>query len=487
MVGELPRLDHPSEQNSSYSLEFWGTTLDCVTKDRVLERPVVASNTSNRQSATWAVSLVTEGLSSQIDEHFPIRNATITHRKHERGDTYHYYPCSVDPIGDSTIGNSSSPTLLSEIRVLVPITETTCHPKLVRYNVVISHGGGVQNITYSLKDGGSIPDYSSEFKDFHGTFEQFVQFSDAIILYRDFAYNLKKSKTYTQNETFASPKKDQTAQPRVLDNGTTVQACPLQISIMHMQPFPVDQFEIWPLSVFERRLPKDDPLSQASKFDPKMATELLINTTISALTLNDRFDIVNGTELRSFNIYRFEHKLTFFLPYGLALGIAIPIIALGLVALYVQNNGVSAMNGGFLQLLMTTTGRTQMEAVIVEGSRTFGGYENVSKELGEMKIRFGELIDDDEDECKELTAEVNLFEHGDSAQDLEESLQESDCMVNEENVQDLGEAQQISNGIVHGDGAYRVRRAGFGTAQDVRPLSGGVRMRRIKSAELEAQ
>jgi hypothetical protein len=89
MIGELPRLEPPSGQNSSYSLEFWGTTLDCETKDRVLERPVVVSNTSDRDSATWTVPvLVTEGLSSPTDKVFRIRNATFTYSKLGHVDTY---------------------------------------------------------------------------------------------------------------------------------------------------------------------------------------------------------------------------------------------------------------------------------------------------------------------------------------------------------------------------------------------------------------
>ena len=61
-----------------------------------------------------------------------------------------------------------------------------------------------------------------------------------------------------------------------------------------------------------------------------MANELLINTTISALALNQRFDMVNGTETLNFNAYHFENKLDFFLPYGLSLALAVPILVLGL-------------------------------------------------------------------------------------------------------------------------------------------------------------
>lgn len=103
--------------------------------------------------------------------------------------------------------------------------------------------------------------------------------------------------------------------------------------------------------------------------------------------------MVDGTTSRTFNLYRFQSKLAFFLPYGLSLGLSIPIIALGLFAFYKRNQGVSAITGGFLQILVTTTGRGSLEGVITKGRSTFGGHENISKELRETKIRFGELIE----------------------------------------------------------------------------------------------
>jgi hypothetical protein len=167
--------------------------------------------------------------------------------------------------------------------------------------------------------------------------------------------------------------------------------------------------------------------------------------------MNGRFDVVNGTESRNFNIYHFENKLMFFLPYGLSLGLAIPLLAMGLIALYYQNNGVSAISGGFLQLLMTTTGHTAIDSALAKGSASLGGHENVSKELLNMEIRFGELVPDHEDgRGQSETTEARLDEPSDS----------------------LGVEEQASNSVrdLEDDDAYTVRRAGFGTVQDIRPL-----------------
>jgi hypothetical protein len=210
--------------------------------------------------------------------------------------------------------------------------------------------------------------------------------------------------------------------------------------------------EIWPMGVFEQRLHKGGDYRECPAFDPDMANELLINTTISALALNQRFDMVNGTETLNFNAYRFENKLAFFLPYGLSLALAIPILALGFVALYAQNHGVSAISGGFLQLLMTTTGRTSLEAVVTKGSGTLGGYENVSEELREMEVRFGELIGVSGDDQKETDTLLSGHEeHAD--------VQEDDR--SQAGTETTSGMERCENSV------SLVQRAGFGTVDEV--------------------
>jgi hypothetical protein len=62
--------------------------------------------------------------------------------------------------------------------------------------------------------------------------------------------------------------------------------------------------------------------------------------------------------------------------------LTLPVLILGFLALY--HNGVTAIDGRFVQILMTTTGRTGLEAAASKGC--LGGEENVPDELNKMKI-----------------------------------------------------------------------------------------------------
>jgi len=365
-----------------------------------------------------------------------------------------YYPCLGSRIQNSTIAVDSSTGYIelpaTGIHVLIPVIETICHPTLTKYAVIISHTGGAQHVTHSFKDGGLIPAYTSTSNDFNGSFELFSQLSDAVALYADFASNLNRSNRSPLSAGFFFPNSSELPRPYHLGNGVLVESCGLNYSQGFMS-YSLDlPPEIWPLSVFERRLGPRHILSPA--FDTGMARELLVNTTISALSMNERFDVVNGTETRNFNVYHFQNKLAFFLPYGLSLGLAIPIIVLGLIALYVQNHGVSAISGGFLQLLMTTSGRTAIERTLIESSATLGGHENVSKELLDMEIRYGELIHGDNHgfEQSEVTGT-----HADGSHGIAEGEEEME-----------GWAESV----VRPDNVRPRQRAGFGTAHDIKPL-----------------
>jgi hypothetical protein len=237
--GDLARLNHPSGENSSYNLEFWGTTLDCVTKDRSIEKLVSQSDVVSGEERFevspnfWQVpKLLVSELRSTNDPYFWFANTTITYRTTQFEDAYRYYPCLTDRDRKLKLADDKSSGYLSVpeagLYFFIPTKETICHPKLMRYNVEIAHNGGSQEISYSITDPGSIPAYTSIFNDFKGSFDLFVRLSDAVALYTDFAKNLNSSFTSYKSGYFRYPEDPESRQPYTLENGTVVETCMLE-------------------------------------------------------------------------------------------------------------------------------------------------------------------------------------------------------------------------------------------------------------------
>ncbi|RYN20531.1 hypothetical protein AA0112_g10684 [Alternaria arborescens] len=468
IVGEMSRLQPASKENSSYALEFFGTTLDCQTVNRSMESIVLQSsriwNSPNTSERIWNIEYPEPDCVLKYNEE-SVRfsgNTSIIYRQAYYPDAPQYWPCLdgwIPHINDSEIDVTESDSIDfpgSGINVIVPVTETVCRPKIVSYHVTISNLGEPQHVSYSIEDVVPVPAYNTSFDDFTGgTFEQWAQLSDAALIYDDFARSFDQFGTTFKSYQIQNFSTTNVKMPYTIGNGTVVEACVLEGNTSG-QTTPVGGEnllqEIWQLGVFEQRIHGGEMGHACPAFDSDMANELLINITISALALNKRFKIVKGTETLNFNAYRFENKLVLILPYGLSLALAIPILVLGFIALYVQNHGVSAISGGFLQLLMTTTGHTSLEAVVTKGFGTLGGYENVSEELREMEVRFGELIGVSGDDQKET--DTLLSGHEEHA--------------------DVQEDNRSQSGFVTTSGMERcennvsvVQRAGFGTVDEV--------------------
>jgi hypothetical protein len=468
MSGAIASLSQPGGPNSSYVLKFWGTTLECETHSRTGVRTfygpdVGGTYAPDLRDAAWGIQNFVSNavLMTNVRSLEMFGKTTIIYRTSEYLREYRYYPCLDNANRTSSeerkVGHIALPR--TGIHFLVPFTDTVCHPVLKRYSVTVSSDTFGQHISSSFDDDEYIPAYTSDFKSFNGSYELWVHFSDALSIYNEFAASLNVSFNKQRKSKFPYDSASTRSAAYTLRNGTIVETCTLQQinSSLYRDDHPP---ELWPLSVFERRLPANPDNTPVSKFDVEMANELLINTTISTMALGRRWGIANGTGTRTFNIFRFKNKLAFFLPYGLSIALGIPIIALGLLSFYVHNQGTSAISGGFLQLLVTTTGRTGLEDMVIKHSATTGGYENVSDELKAVEVRLGELIEVGADEqdgrlassdsSSEQVGDIEVTRQDDSGQD---NGAETASVV------DTLEKNEPGSG-----------RFGFGLAHEVRPL-----------------
>ncbi|RPA84315.1 hypothetical protein BJ508DRAFT_36525 [Ascobolus immersus RN42] len=77
-------------------------------------------------------------------------------------------------------------------------------------------------------------------------------------------------------------------------------------------------------------------------------------------------------------------------PYGIAFGISLILIVIGLYAL--RNNGVPAAGTSFLQIVSTTSapGCDSLRTAAAECS--LGGEKNFSEKLLELPLKFGEIV-----------------------------------------------------------------------------------------------
>ena len=118
--------------------------------------------------------------------------------------------------------------------------------------------------------------------------------------------------------------------------------------------------------------------------------EYMTNLTIAALTLNVATSKtqVQTSEYRT--TYEFSAPINIFLPYALCLAFGAAFVAIGIWSL--AQNGSPAADGGFLQVMTTTVGRTQMEELAI-ALQTGDNPENITKELLNLRVRYGELID----------------------------------------------------------------------------------------------
>jgi hypothetical protein len=116
--------------------------------------------------------------------------------------------------------------------------------------------------------------------------------------------------------------------------------------------------------------------------------EFLINVTISALSLNTSREKIPVNTTEYLGTYHFSQRINLVLPYALCLAFTLAFAGIGTWSLL--QNGTSAVDGGFMEVMMATRGRTEMEELVLKhGTRGKSG----SRELLDLEIRYGELLD----------------------------------------------------------------------------------------------
>jgi hypothetical protein len=117
--------------------------------------------------------------------------------------------------------------------------------------------------------------------------------------------------------------------------------------------------------------------------------EGLQNVTLSLLNSLKLYNTTtNATVSQSVNVYSFSRPCNILFTYIFLLIIAIPFLILGGVSLY--SNGISAIDGGFIQLVATTRGSKTLDNA---AGAYIGGDVDIPAEMLNLKLRFGQLAD----------------------------------------------------------------------------------------------
>jgi hypothetical protein len=118
---------------------------------------------------------------------------------------------------------------------------------------------------------------------------------------------------------------------------------------------------------------------------------VITNLTLSAISLGTWWDMVPVTFTRYQSTYSFANPLNLILPYSVCLEAATLFAAIAIWSLW--RNGIPAADGGFFQIMMATRGNTEMERLVLR--ERLMTIENMSVELKNLRIRYGDLVGED--------------------------------------------------------------------------------------------
>jgi len=121
-------------------------------------------------------------------------------------------------------------------------------------------------------------------------------------------------------------------------------------------------------------------------------TEARLNEALQNITLSVMYALdwwhttTNVTQVEYQNIFSFSSRSRLIVPYAFSLLATLPFLFLGFRAL--RQNGEPAVDGGFIQPLVTTAGSLRLRDIAAEGS---GRPHDVPESVKEARIRYGHL------------------------------------------------------------------------------------------------
>ncbi|KAF2731232.1 hypothetical protein EJ04DRAFT_584008 [Polyplosphaeria fusca] len=482
-------VERPNGENPSYTLDFMGPALEC--SDTNFTDLTEAFNISLSTDSPFEYGPFEDGVfEDRLYTSEPsVSNGTTFQIRYYSGqksieiamlasDVRSYFPClpyNHDHAINETGFSNFKPV---NVTLIQPKTKRKCIAAAAEYTIKISFDNGRQNVEYATKGVTPLPMHTPEacakspetcilYSDSRGanfsplrSWEEYTNVL-AVLDILGLALNYESQEYGFYELSIPSLRSHQ------LPNRSIVQACEVNSSI---RSYSDASCSVLPFASFNSRRRNGyliDP-STTLNLTEEMLNDVLVNLTLASLSLNTWSELVNGTDNKTFNIYHFENKLNFFLSYGLCLLLTIPVLVMGLFAL--RKNGMTAIDGGFTQILMTTTGRTRLNEVAVNGC--FGGDQNIPTGFKRMNIRFGELIWDEEMQKKDSS-----YSGTPSRDEQNPTLPDQDPDY-EDGLQETIEANngtgytKLASGITTSTSTISVaRRVGFGTAEETRPLN----------------
>lgn len=506
---QIPQIQQITSANASYTLRFPGPVMQCHEKN-ITKFSSIGKSDYDVSTVFYSAAFDPELEIGQA--RFDLKNRIsplsqllprpdsflLDYALTDSTDWLTVAPCPQTDNSDTGVKYRYG--LADNISLIWKVCRQECFISTAEYTVNIAIVNGVQHVQYTTSDVQSLPPLStvdwreSPVPPAPKPLHSWEEYYNIMALVESMVVSFNYSSTSLDSFFFNQTGINMTGTHR-FENGSTAKTCIAfwdldgYLDSEYLTSYVVRSIHLdLRASIPNADLYQDNPIFDISVFRPQppkykvafnetFLNEVLGNITVAAISLDLWWGVVHGNVSRVYNVYHFDRRLNFFLPYSLCLLLSLPIVVAGLLAL--RHNGVSAIDGGFLQILMTAaTGDTALERAAREGS--LGGTENIPEKLEGLRVRFGELVSGEVGSAREPKS-PNIAEAR-QPRDLErdtsigEAASTSLLEDHERNESRGGESSQVTkvSGVSPLEAKSGLsRRAGFGTIEETIPLRRG--------------